>query len=383
MSHQFGIGRIATRLATIKESAVVPRLNEVVFAMYAYAVFSDDTTIYDIEVPTPRPEGREVLLRVIRSGVCHTDTHLRAGGYDLGSRGMMSMKDRGVEYPMVLGHEVVGLVERVGSEVESVTVGAERLIYPWIGCGVCRECRAGHDNRCAAGKNLGVARHGGYAEYILVPDEKYLMDIEGLNPSWAATLACSGLTAYSAVDKVLPLDPDEPVVVFGAGGVGLTAIATLHSRGHRNVCVVDVAERNLEMAQEMGASTTVISGVDVTGDINRAVGGPASAVIDFVNNGATTGSAFDVLAKAGHMVQVGLFGGEVTIPTALLTLRMIRIEGSFVGTPAQLQDLIRIAQRGELPDIPLIERTLAADAVAQALDDLTTGGVPGRIVLTA
>lgn len=352
--------------------------------MHAFAVLPDDTTIHDLEIPTPSPEGRQVLLKVMRAGVCHTDTHLRAGGYDLGSRGLMSMKDRGIGYPMVLGHEVVGVVEQVGEDVASVRGGDVRLIYPWIGCGECRQCREGHDNRCAAGQNLGVARHGGYADYVLVPDEKYLVDIEGIDPSWAATLACSGLTAHSAVDKVLPLEPDEPVVIFGAGGLGLTAIAILRARGHRSICAVDVAEGNLSLAREMGASSTVLSGPGSGAeDIRRAAGGPASAVVDFVNNGVTAASAFDVLAKAGSMIQVGLFGGEITIPTAMLALRMIRIEGSFVGTLAQLQDLVRIAQRGELPNIPVVERTLSAAEVSRALDDLTAGGIVGRIVLTA
>jgi alcohol dehydrogenase/propanol-preferring alcohol dehydrogenase len=186
------------------------------------------------------------------------------------------------------------------------------------------------------------------------------------------------------VDKVLPLEPDEPVVIFGAGGLGLTAIAILRSRGHQNICAVDVAERNLELAREMGATSTVLAGKDSGADaIRDAAGGPASAVVDFVNNGATATSAFDVLAKAGTMIQVGLFGGEVTIPTAMLALRMIRIEGSFVGTLSQLQDLVRIAKAGKLPSIPVSERALSADGVSRALDDLTAGGIAGRIVLTA
>ncbi|MFF2347030.1 alcohol dehydrogenase [Pseudarthrobacter sp. NPDC058119] len=352
--------------------------------MHAFAVQPDDATIHDLELPTPQPSGREVLLKVLRAGVCHTDTHLREGGYDLGSRGQMSLKDRGIEYPMVLGHEVVGIVERAGADATTVRPGDTRLVYPWIGCGECRQCRNGHDNRCAAGRNLGVARHGGYAEYIMVPDEKYLIDIEGLDPSWAATLACSGLTAHSAVDKVLPLEPDEPVVVFGAGGLGLTAIAVLRARGHKNICAVDVAERNLELARDMGATSTALSGPGKDArDISRAAGGAPSAVIDFVNNGATATAAFDILAKAGTMIQVGLFGGEVTIPTAMLALRMIRIEGSFVGTLAQLRDLVKIAKAGKLPSIPVSERSLTAAEVSRALDDLTSGGVAGRIVLTA
>ncbi|QGU05833.1 alcohol dehydrogenase [Corynebacterium comes] len=351
--------------------------------MHAYGVLPDDQTIHDLEIPTPEPEGRQVLLRVTRVGACHTDTHLREGGYDLGSRGKMSMKDRGFQYPIVMGHETVGEVVEVGDAVETVRAGDVRLVYPWIGCGKCRECREGNDNRCAAGQNLGIARHGGYAEYILVPDEKYLVDIADLDPSWAATLACSGLTAYAAVDRVLPLDADEPVVLFGAGGLGLTAIAILRYRGHQNVCAVDVSERNLTLAEEMGATSTVKSGDNVAGAIVDALGGPASAVIDFVNNGATATAAFDILNKGGVMVQVGLFGGEVTIPTALLALRMIRIEGSFVGTLGQLRELVDIARRGKLPHIPIIERPLSVEEVARALDDLTAGGVSGRIVLTA
>ncbi|SFV24923.1 alcohol dehydrogenase [Micrococcus terreus] len=351
--------------------------------MHAYAVQADDPTIHDLELPTPVPTGREVLLRVERAGVCHTDTHLRAGGYDLGSGGLMSLKDRGIEYPMVMGHEVVGVVEGVGEGVKGVRPGDRRLVYPWIGCRECRECRAGRDNRCAAGCNLGVARHGGYAEYILVPDEKYLADIKGLDPSWAATLACSGLTAYSAVDRVLPLDPDEPVVIIGAGGLGLTAIAVLRYRGHENVCAVDVSESNLDLARELGATHTVVSGEKAASGIREAIGGPASAVIDFVNNGTTATLGFEILIKAGIMVQVGLFGGEVTLPTAPLALRMIRIEGSFVGTMGQMQDLVKIAQRGDLPSIPVVERPLSAESVATALDELTAGGVRGRIVLTA
>lgn len=351
--------------------------------MHAYAVQPDDPTIHELDLPTPTPTGREVLLRVVRAGVCHTDTHLRAGGYDLGSVGMMSLKDRGIDYPLVMGHEIVGIVVQTGDDVDSVRPGDQRLVYPWIGCGACRECKAGRDNRCAAGKNLGVARHGGYAEFILVPDEKYLADIEDLDPSWAATLACSGLTAYSAVDRVLPLEPDEPVVVIGAGGLGLTAIATLRSRGHRAICALDLSEQNLELARKLGASHTVTSGPNAAQEITETLNRPAAAIIDFVNNGATASTGFNVLAKAGIMVQVGLFGGEFTFPTAALALRMIRIEGAFVGTLDQMKEFVAIARRGDLPSIPIVERPLSAESVATALDDLTAGRVSGRIVLTA
>ncbi|GAA3790831.1 alcohol dehydrogenase [Amycolatopsis tucumanensis] len=352
--------------------------------MHAFAVTGEGSDVTDVEVPTPEPGGHEVLLRVERSGVCHTDTHLRQGFYDLGGRGSLRLADRGMTYPLVMGHEVVGTVVRIGDQVTGHRPGDMRLVYPWIGCGECTECGHGRDNHCAAGRNLGIARHGGYAEYILVPDEKYLVGIEGLDPGWAATLACSGLTAFSAVHKVLPLPPDEPVVVIGAGGVGLTAIATLKALGHAAICAVDLSAANLAVAADMGATATVVATHGATSkDILRACGGPVAAAIDFVNNGATATAAFDALRKNGQLVQVGLFGGELTVPTALMALKMITIRGSFVGTPAELSALVDLARRGALPHIPVIDAPLTADSVREALDRLANGGVGGRIVLRA
>lgn len=350
--------------------------------MRAYVVAENSSTVTELELPTPRPKGSEVLLRVTRCGVCHTDTHLRDGGYDLGSRGRMRLADRGVTYPLVMGHEVVGVVEEVGPDVsDTVNVGDVRLIYPWVGCGHCHHCEAGRDNYCAAGKNLGVARHGGYADHILVPDARYLVDITGLDPSWAATMACSGLTAYSAVNKVLPLPDDEPIVVIGAGGVGLTAVAMLKALGHKRICVVDVSPQNLDIAAELGATDAVRSGDGVSKEIMKTCGGPVEAVIDFVNNDATARAAFDVLRKGGKLVQVGLFGGEFVVPTALMALKMLTISGSFVGTLEELKAVAELAKQGALPAIPIIEEPLDAASINAALDKLVHGGVPGRIVL--
>ncbi|WP_255426056.1 alcohol dehydrogenase [Pseudonocardia sp. C8] len=337
-----------------------------------------------MDLPTPRATENAVVLKVLRSGVCHTDTHLRQGAYDLGSRGSLRLVDRGVTYPLVMGHEVVGVVDQVGDQVESHRPGDVRLVYPWIGCGECRHCREGRDNHCPSGQNLGVVRHGGYAQQIFVPHEKYLVDISGLDLSWAATLACSGLTAYSAVTKVLPLPPGEPIVVIGAGGVGLTAVATLKALGHQAICAVDVSEANLDLAVQLGASATVLSAGDsVSSDIVRECRGPAAAVIDFVNNSSTATAGFDSLQKAGHLVQVGLYGGELVLPNALMALKMLTIRGSFVGSLDQLRSLVELAKSGGLPQTPILHEELNEVAVQTSLDRLAQGGVPGRIVLSA
>lgn len=350
--------------------------------MRAFAVLEGSTDITELVLPTPKPEGTEVLLRVTQSGVCHTDTHLRAGYYDLGSRGQLRLVDRGIPYPLVMGHEVVGTVDAIGPDAEGVEPGERRLVYPWIGCGQCAACLDGRENACPQGRNIGVARPGGYASHLVVPHPRYLVDIGDLDPSWAATMACSGLTAHSAASKVLPLPPEAAVVVIGTGGVGLSAIATLHAMGHRAICAVDREPANLQVARELGATTTVTASSEgLAADVLGVTDGPVPAVIDFVNNDQTAAAAFEVLAKGGTMIQVGLFGGELTIPNALLALRMITVRGSFVGTLPQLHEVVELARQDHIPRIPVIEGKLNLDEVTESLDRLVAGGVAGRIVL--
>lgn len=156
---------------------------------------------------------------------------------------------------------------------------------------------------------------------------------------------------------MLPLRADAPVVVIGGGGVGLTAVATLIGRGHRAICAVDLSDAHLAAARELGASTTVSARTnDLSGKVMAATGSPVDAVIDFVNNDQTTSAAFDMLNKGGRMVQVGLFGGEATISTALLTLKMLTIEGSYVDTLAELNEVVALAKRGTAPPHPCHRR---------------------------
>lgn len=352
--------------------------------MKAYAVLKGTKEITEITLPSPTPVGSEVVLRVLHAGVCHSDTHLLEGGYDLGTRGMMLLKDRGVPYPLVLGHEVVGTVAQVGPEASPELVGQTLLVFPWIGCGECSTCRDGHDNACGNGRMLGVQCHGGYAEYISVPHERYLIDISGLDPAWAATLACSGLSSYSAVTKVSHVDPDEAVVIIGAGGLGLTAIAMLQARGHRHTIAVDLSEPNLELAMKMGATKTVLAdSPTLAATIVEAAGGPVAAVIDFVNGTSTAIHGFDALRKGGLLVHVGLFGGELTIPTVLLPVKMLTLQGSYVGTLAELEELVDLAKAGTVPHIPIISGRLDVAGVTGSLARLVDRKVAGRIVLSA
>jgi D-arabinose 1-dehydrogenase-like Zn-dependent alcohol dehydrogenase len=230
---------------------------------------------------------------------------------------------------------------------------------------------------------LGIQRFGGFARQVHVPHERYLVDTTGLDEPWAATLACSGLTSYSAVSKVLPLDPEDWVAVIGTGGVGLMAVAVLKALGHRAIAVIDVNGERLELAVGMGARIAINSAAGLASeDVVTRLGGPVIAAVDFVNSGQTADLAFGALAKGGTLVSVGLFGGEVTIPTALVAIKCLTIRGSFVGTLAELEELIALARRGGLPQTPVIGGDLGADALNAALEALAAGTVRGRIVLS-
>ena len=179
------------------------------------------------EVERPKPEGNQVLVRVAATGVCHSDLHLWEGGY-AGPKGVfMKVEDRGVKFPLIPGHEISGTIEEAGSGVNKFNVGDKVLVYPWLGEGTCPACLSGEQNLCDNPRTLGIYQDGGYAQYVLIPDSKFLIKLDHLEFDSASSLACSGLTAYNAVKKAKPipgLEDRHNIVIVGAGGLGLMAV---------------------------------------------------------------------------------------------------------------------------------------------------------------
>jgi propanol-preferring alcohol dehydrogenase len=261
-------------------------------------------------------------------------------------------------------------------------VGARRIVYPWVGCGVCAACTSDEDNMCLKPRSLGVFQHGGYATHVLAPHPRHLIDPGKLDPALAATYACSGITVYSAVMKLMPMPPDEPLVLVGAGGLGLNALALLRALGHRNIVVVDISEEKRAAAKAGGATSVVDgSGEDVAARIIEAAGGRVAAIVDLVNGTASAAAAFNALRKGGKLVQVGLFGGELRIPLPLMPIQALTIQGSYVGSVKDLRALVALAQGGTLPALPLAEVPMAQ--ANDALMRLRDGKVTGRLVLRA
>jgi len=333
---------------------------------------------------TPTPQGTELLMRVMRCGVCHTDLHLWEGYFDLGGGRKYYVKDRGQVPPITLGHEPYGVVEAIGPEARSaqpgVAVGAKGIVYPWIGCGACAVCRAGQDNYCLAPRFIGAGKPGAYATHILVPHPRYLVAADGLDPSFAATLACSGLTAYSAAKKLQPLVADDWVAVIGCGGLGLIGVAILSVMGARNIVACDLDPTKLEAANKLGARATVDTRApDAAKQIQKISSGGVAGAIDFVGVSATAGLGVAALRKGGRYVLVGLMGGELALGLVAIAQRAISVTGNYVGTLQELKEVVALAKDGRLP-MPPIETRPAAE-INRTLEDLKAGKILGRAVI--
>jgi alcohol dehydrogenase, propanol-preferring len=323
--------------------------------------------------------GHEVTVRVTQCGMCHSDIHIRAGGFDMGGGKLSSFERAGVNLPVTMGHEIVGEVVEIGPDVTGVALGAQVVVYPWLGCGECAV--AGDEHLCVkAARNLGIQAPGGYADAVRVPHERYLVPIGTLEPARAATFACAGITALGAIRKVSATTAEDWVVVIGCGGVGMTGVALLSATSNAKIVAIDPDAAKREAALANGATLAFDPGVtDALKTINKACGGNIAAAIDFVGSETSSSLAVNLVRRAGHVVIVGLFGGEFKMPLPMFALKSITISGSYVGGLNDLRELVALAQRETLPSIPLDIRPLSA--VNEALDDLTQGRVVGRVVL--
>ena len=350
--------------------------------MKAWAVVKNGAPLERIERPDREPQGSEVVVDVTHCGVCHSDLHFWKGSYNMGGGKTMNLAERGVQLPRAPGHEVVGRVAKLGPEATGVAVGDQCIVFPWLGCGHCERCLRGEDNLCDKSNSIGVLQDGGFGEQVVVPHPKYLVNVGDLDPALAATFACSGITVYSAIKKVMPLPPDEPIVLFGAGGLGLAAISMLEAFGHRNIVSVDISAEKRAGALAMGA-TKVVDGAadDVLAALLEATGGPVNAAIDFVNTSSTARVGLDCLTKGGKLVLIGVAGGEIMLSLASMIFKPRSIQGSATGNPQDLRDVVALAKAGKLKAIPLT--ILPKDEANAALAMLQKGQINGRIVLAA
>ena len=333
-----------------------------------------------VEAPTPQPQGAEVLVRTEVCGVCHSDVHVWEGYFDFGAKGRVRFADRGAKLPFALGHEIVGTVVAAGPDATGVEIGKSYIVYPWIGCGSCAACLRGDELMCAQSRSLGIRCDGGYGDHVLVPHARYLVAYDGLPRELACTYACSGITAYSALKKAMPLADNDWLCIIGAGGVGGSAIEMVRALTGAKLLVADIDPGKRAAALAAGATAVVDAGAaDVVKQIVEITGGGAAAVVDFVGSGETFSLSVDISRRGGRIVLVGLFGGSTTIAPLAIATKLLTIMASYVGTLDDLKEIVQLARDGRLAPIAIHPRPLGE--ATDALEALKRGGVKGRMVL--
>jgi alcohol dehydrogenase len=341
-------------------------------SMTAYAEPLCETVV---EAPVPR--GSEVLVRIARCGVCHSDIHLHDGYFSLGGDKKLDVTN-GRALPFTLGHEIAGVVEKTGPDADA-KVGQAAAVFPWIGCCQCPACRAGEENLCAAPRHLGIQVDGGFATHVLVPHPRYLIDYAPLSAALAGAYMCSGLTAFSALKRIAEHAKRGPALLVGLGGVGMMGLAFARALFPHAPIVADIDAEKRAAALKAGAAAAYDpADPDARKALLKATGGVYGAV-DFVGSDGSLAFAAGSLAKGGKVVITGLIGGTYTTPIAMFPLRVFTVEGTMTGTLDEAHEMMALARAGKVPPVPITERPLSA--AQAALDDLRGGRIIGRVVL--
>ena len=337
------------------------------------------TPLCETIVDCPEPTGVEVLVRVERCGVCHSDLHMQDGYFALGDGKTLDVR-AGRTLPFTLGHEIAGVIERAGPDAAGATLGARVAVYPWIGCGTCAACQAGEENLCLNNRHLGVSADGGFASHVLVPHPRYLIDYAPLPPSFAGALMCSGLTAYSALKRLQSHATRGPVLLVGLGGVGMMGLSIARALFAQPPIVADIDAGKREAALKAGASAAFDpADREARRALIKTTGGGVFAACDFVGSEKSLAFATGALAKGGKVVVTGLLGGNFPLAATMFVLKAMTVEGTLTGTLGEARELMALARAGKISSLPIEERPLAA--AQQSLDDLRAGHILGRVSL--
>lgn len=327
------------------------------------------------DVPVPEPGPGEVLIKIGGACACHTD--LAVMGWPPGAHAY--------DLPFTLGHENAGWVEAVGRGVKGWHAGDAVAVYGAWGCGRCPACRGGRESLCerTATEDVpigGFGRDGGMAEYMLVPEARWLMPIGDLDPRDAAPLADAALTPYHVVKSALPrLAPGATALVLGVGGLGHMAVQLLRALSVAQVVAVDVSEEKLRFAHQLGADETVAAGPSAAGEIRELTRGLGAAVVlDCAGTAESMRLAAASARLGGAVYVIGLGGGTLPFGYGALpwdcTLTM-----PYWGSLVELSEVLELAHAGRIS--PRTER-FSLGRADEAYARLRAGAVLGRAVIT-
>lgn len=350
--------------------------------------FHKDLVIEDVTVSEPAPD--EVLVRVVASGVCHTDRTMQLGANDL-------------PLPLVLGHEAAGIVERVGSAVTYVKPGDPVATCASAFCGSCRWCMRGELQHCERKRRsrepgrpprlsqgdtpvepfVGL---GGFAEQLLVHESAVVKLPEEMPLDRAALLGCSVITGVGAVRNAAKVQVGQTVAVIGCGGVGLNVVQGARIAGAAQIIAIDRIPDKLDLARQFGATHTVDAGTtDPVEAVRELTGGGVDHAIEVVGVAATMEQAFQMLDTQGTATVVGVARPDVQVrvPATDLLLEK-RLQGSKMGSSRFRIDIplyCRLYLDGRLKLDELLSARVPLTEVNRALADLDNP-LGARTVLT-
>ena len=313
------------------------------------------------EIPIPEIGERDILVKVKAAGICHSDAHYRAGISPV----------RPV--PLTLGHEVAGVVEKIGVQVTSAKVGDRVALHYNISCGDCYHCSTGNDQFCEKVLMLGHYTNGGYAEYISVPARNAIHLPDEIPFEQGATLMCASATAFHALRKSR-LKGGERVAIFGVGGLGQSAVQLAKAFGAIEVYAVDINEDKLNLAKQYGAIPINSKKVDAVAEIKKLTHGKGVDVaIEMIGLQQTMKQAVQVAGVLGRVVIVGLSKAPLEIDTYNeLIGNEVELIGSNDHHLQELPLLVEMARKKILDTSHIVTKTvpLDVDAINHALDDL-------------
>ncbi|MDJ1372574.1 MULTISPECIES: Zn-dependent alcohol dehydrogenase [Microbacteriaceae] len=345
---------------------------------------TEDVTISD-------PIGREVLVQVKASGLCHTDE-------------LAQSTNLGFDVPVVLGHEVAGIVTAIGDQVRDIAIGDHVVGCLVQYCGACIQCLTGNvhlclhpestirDNRIIDGNghqlNQGMGL-GGFAEYAVIHENQLAKVPDALPFPQAALLGCGVVTGAGAVMNTANVQPGKTVAIIGTGGVGTNAISGAVIAGASRIIAIDVADDKLANARQFGATDTVNSReVDAVQTVKDLTGGlGADFVFDFVGAPGVTRSGFDMLAAGGGLYLIGVLDPANSIEVSsfeLLGARK-RIEGVYMGSTNPKRDIPMIAElylQGRYKLDELVSKEISIDEVQEGYASLRDPKI-NRVVITS
>lgn len=323
------------------------------------------------EMPTPQLSGSEVLVRVKACALNHLDIWIRQGN---------------PAYPMPLPHvsgsDVAGIVEQVGAQVDSVTVGQRVFVSPGLSCWKCDQCLAGRDNLCRSYGLVGAMTHGGYAEYVKVPFRNVLPIPGNLSFEQAAAFPLVSVTASHMLFALAGLQHGETVLIMGAGsGVGSMAVQMAKLAGARVMTTVG-SDDKIQKAVTLGADVVFNHTREKVAERVKLLteGRGVDVVIEHIGP-EVWDTCLDSLARGGRLITCGATTGtEVKLDLRYVYARQLTIKGSYMGTRAELVKAAELMGQGRL--ISVIDRTFPLQEARAAQELMLSRKFFGKILLT-